>query len=308
MLLLLVFHARGQENRLLEGNVQPRIFGQGVISTGDYESHPAFSPGGDTLYFLKSAPDFSSWTICVSYFRNNRWSPPEIASFSGRYNDADPFITKDGNILYFISNRPVQPGGAEKDFDIWKVEQTDTGWGQPVPLPEPVNSSENEYYPTLADNGNIYFGSRRKNGKGEADIYRCKLIDGMYGPAENLGDGINSPDFEYEPFVSQEEEYLIFMAATSENLENADLYISYYSDGKWTRKKKLPWPVSSGGIEFSPKVSRDGQFFFFSSTRNKHAGPFPIPENSKQLHNRIRSAGNGLGDIYRVRLKDPMKK
>jgi hypothetical protein len=36
---------------------QPQIFGEGIISTGDYETHPAFSPSGDTLYFLKCLAD-----------------------------------------------------------------------------------------------------------------------------------------------------------------------------------------------------------------------------------------------------------
>ena len=40
----------------------PVIFGEVIISTGDYESHPAFTPDGRTLYFVKSTPTFSFWT------------------------------------------------------------------------------------------------------------------------------------------------------------------------------------------------------------------------------------------------------
>jgi hypothetical protein len=83
----------------------PRIFAEGVISAGDYESHPEFSISGGTLYFVKSGPDLSKWTICVSYFKNNKWSAPAVASFSGQYMDADPYFSKDGKVLYFISNR-----------------------------------------------------------------------------------------------------------------------------------------------------------------------------------------------------------
>jgi len=45
---------------------EPRIFAEGIISTGDYETHPAFSPDGDTLFFVKMAPDLTKWTIFVT--------------------------------------------------------------------------------------------------------------------------------------------------------------------------------------------------------------------------------------------------
>ena len=78
---------------------KPQIFGEGIISTGDYETHPAFSPTGDTLYFLKCLPDANFCSICISYNKNNKWSSPQIVSFSGKFTDVDPFVTKDGNTI-----------------------------------------------------------------------------------------------------------------------------------------------------------------------------------------------------------------
>src|SRR5262245_56897351 len=136
----------------------PVIFGEGVISTGDFESHPAFTPDGLTLYFLKSTPTFSYWTIVVSRFVDGRWTTPEVAPFSGRYRDADPFITADGKRLYFISNRPV-PGKTIRDLDIWVMDKTENGWSEPRNLGQPVNSNANEWFPTLASDGTLYSGS-----------------------------------------------------------------------------------------------------------------------------------------------------
>jgi hypothetical protein len=34
------------------------LFAPGIISTGDYESHPTFTPDGHEIYFLKMAPKF----------------------------------------------------------------------------------------------------------------------------------------------------------------------------------------------------------------------------------------------------------
>src|SRR5262245_8712959 len=128
---------------------EPHIFAEGIISTGDYDTHPAFSPDSNMLVFVKMAPDLSKWTLYISYYKNSKWSEPQILPFSGQYWDADPYFSKDGETLYFISNRPLQPGAAQKDFDIWKVERKDNSWGTPVRLDAPINSESSEYYPTL---------------------------------------------------------------------------------------------------------------------------------------------------------------
>ncbi|HXQ34202.1 MAG TPA: hypothetical protein VN843_09330, partial [Anaerolineales bacterium] len=85
---------------------EPTIFAEGVISTGDFESHPAFTPDGKTLYFLKSSPTFNFWTIMVTHFKGNKWTSPEVIPISGQYRDADPFITSDGSKFFLISDRP----------------------------------------------------------------------------------------------------------------------------------------------------------------------------------------------------------
>lgn len=120
----------------------PALLGEGVISTGDYEIAPSFSHSGDTLYFVRTAPDLTRWTICVSFFREGKWTEPEVAPFSGQYMDSDPFLSKDGQTLYFISNRPVtETDTLRSDTDIWKVAITPKGWGKPVHLGVPVNSA-----------------------------------------------------------------------------------------------------------------------------------------------------------------------
>jgi len=109
---------------------EPTLFAPGVISTGEYESHAAFSPDGGTLYFLKNTADFGHWTIVSSHLRSGNWTAPEVVPFSGRYSDADPFVTPDGSKLYFISTRPVD-GKPKEDLDIWIVEKKGEAWGEP---------------------------------------------------------------------------------------------------------------------------------------------------------------------------------
>ena len=302
-LLFLVHAASAQKIKSYEEKApltQPKLFGEGIISVGDYDSHPEFSITGDTLYFVKSGPDVSKWTICVSYYKNKKWSIPEVASFSGQYMDADPFFTKDGRTLYFTSNRPIRPGTSKEDMDIWKLEKTIKGWSEPIWLNEPFNSDKSEYYPTIADNGTLYFGSRREGGKGGADIYKSELANGKYQPPVNLGDAINTSGSEYEPLISSDEKFLIFLAARPDDLVNADLFISYNTNEQWTPAEKLPFPFNTEVTEFSPKITRDRKYFFFGSTRNINPSTTPKRETMADVQKRIHSAGNGLCDIYQI--------
>ena len=279
---------------------EPTVFAQGVISTGDFDSHPAFTPDGKTLYFVRSTPTFNFWTILVSRYENGRWQQPEIAPFSGQYSDADPFITSDGSHFYFISNRPVA-GKATQDLDIWVMEKSGDGWSEPKNLGAPVNSSGNEWYPTLASNGSIYFGSDRPGGRGRTDIYRCRVAEGKYSQAENLGDLINTSANEFEALISPDESFLFLMAGgRTEGLGGFDLYISYNRDGSWTKPVNLGSKINSAGNEYSPTISPDKKYFFWTSARSFADTPLKKRLNSQELMSKLRSPGNGLGDIYYI--------
>jgi Tol biopolymer transport system component len=279
---------------------EPTIFAEGVISTGDFDSHPAFTPDGKTLYFLRSTPNFNLWTILVSRFDRGRWGTPEVAPFSGQFSDADPFITPDGSRFYFISNRPVE-GKSKPDLDIWLMEKTAAGWGEPKNVGAPVNSPGSEWYPTVAASGTIYFGSDREGGKGRTDLYRSRLVGGKYSEAENLGDAINTQFNEFEPLIAPDESYLIFMAGgRPDGRGGFDLYVSYNRDGAWTKPANLGDKINSGGNEYSPTISPDGKYFFWTSTRGFADKPLERRLAYRELMNRLRGPRNGLGDIYQI--------
>lgn len=283
---------------------EPTIFAPGVISSGDFDSHPAFTPDGKTLYFLRSSPTFNFWTIVVSHFENNHWTTPEVLPISGQYRDADPFITRDGKRFYFISDRPKDAADTSTDrsLDIWFMEKSGNGWGAPQNLGAPVNSAGNEWYPTLAQDGTIYFGSDRPGGKGRTDIYRSRLVDGKYTEPENLGDAVNTQFEEFEPYISPDQKYLIFMTQRPDGHGGSDLYISYQRDGSWTRAVNLGDKINSSGSEYSPLVSPDGKYFFWSSTRSTASTSQTKRLTYQDFLTRLRSPGNGLGDIYQIDL------
>jgi WD40-like Beta Propeller Repeat len=106
-------------------------------------------------------------------------------------------------------------------------------------------------------------------GIGRCDLYCSKLVDGQYGPPENLGEPINSAANEVEPFIAPDKSYLIFAGTGLPESKGAyDLYVSLRQNGTWTRPRHLGDKINSVGWDFSPKVSADEKWFFFTSTRS----------------------------------------
>ena len=271
---------------------EPTLFAPGVISTGEFESHPAFMPDGRTLYFVRSDPDFTRWTIWVSRFADGRWTRPATAPFSGKHRDADPFITADGKHFYFNSDRPIGDS-AKEDMDIWVMDRTSDGsWGEPRNLGAPVNSAASEWFPTIASSGTLYFGSGREGGQGRTDLYRAKRDGDKFAEPENLGPAINTAAHEYEPCIAPDESWLVFMAlGRPDSKGGGDLYFSRLKDGKWQPATNLGPKINGAGLEISPYLSPDGTYFFNSSARPA-AGVTPDKRPDR--------AGNSLGDIYQL--------
>ena len=243
----------------------PELFEPGLFNTEADEYGPAFTPDGRTYFFTKRVNRRDSEFIHVSQQVNGKWTSPQIAPFSGKYFDKEPFISPDGKRLFFASLRPVN--GAEKqnrrDFDIWYVEKTGAGWGAPHRLDAPVNTPNYENYPAVAANGNLYFASVREGGQGQNDLYRARYKNGGYADVEPLT-ALNSPAVDADPYVSPDERFLIFCSSRQGTHGEGDLYISFQSNGRWTEPKNLGTIVNTAEFEYTPLLSPDGRYLYFS--------------------------------------------
>ena len=128
-----------------------------------------------------------------------------MAPFSGRWSDADPHLTPDGCRLFFISNRPDSGDARKESCDLWMVERAGQGWSAPRPLGRDVCTDATEWSPSVAANGNLYFGTTREGGKGRDDIWMSRLDGGRYTTPVNLGDSINTRFGEVEPWIAPDE-------------------------------------------------------------------------------------------------------
>ena len=133
------------------------------------------------------------------------------------------------------------------------------------------------------------------------DLYPSRLVNGKYQEPENLGDAINTTFDEYEPFIAPDESFLIFMAGgRPDGLGGFDLYISYYRNGQWTKAKNLGAPINSTADELSPRITPDGKYFFWASTRSDFSLTPDQPHTTTDFFRKLAGPRNGLGDIYYI--------
>ena len=285
----------------------PAIFAPGVVSTAAFELNSAFTPDGRELYQSLVVSGFDFSVILSRRERADGWSDPDVAPFSGRYNDIDPNLAPDGNSLFFISRRPQQPTGNELSgaWDIWKVTRPDQNspWGDAVALPEPVNSEAAELYPSVANSGTIYFGSKREGGFGEFDIYRAELTDQGYTEVENLGASINSEHSETDAFIAPDESFIVVtITGRPDSRGKNDLYISFLQeDGSWGELHQMGDSINSPAKEYCPVVTPDGKYFFFTRGKDDTLRLHSNQQKSYQeLAEMTYSWRNNLENIYWV--------
>ena len=267
------------------GTVAAAVFAPGVISDGREQWRITFTPDGKTAYFAASDfffPFTRRATIYESHLEGGAWSTPVVAPFSGRYSDIDPFLAPNGQRLYFSSIRPV--GGVMKgDIDLWMVERTADGWGEPIHLGPEVNSpTADELYPSASAGGTLYFASGPffpQPGR-HYDIYSAERAGDGFAPRQALGTGVNTAPaagiglqgaWEFNPEISVDGNTLVFTSLRPGGYGLGDLYVSHLHQGEWSPARNLGPRVNTAADEFHPTLTRDRRTLFF--VRRSHPTP-----------------------------------
>ena len=168
----------------------------GKINTQRDEGSPFITTDGEYVYFVQcdtedGLGDCDLYAARMDY--NGKWQ--EITNLGDRVNskhwDSQPFISPDGEYLYFASDRSGGYGGT----DIWRAKRLRSGrWGTPKNLGPDINTSGDAKTPMLAPNGgDLFFSSDGHPGLGGYDLFRASNIkDDKWSPARNVGRPFNS--------------------------------------------------------------------------------------------------------------------
>ena len=138
---------------------------------------PAYNSNANELYFAVISDDLKS-DIYLSKKKKGNWAKPEKLPYpiNTEAYESDPFISPDGQTLYFVRNYENDDIKDYISTKIYYSEKTNTGWTKPLPLPNPVNDVCDRAPRLSADGKTFYLSSIREEGKGGYDIYYAKII------------------------------------------------------------------------------------------------------------------------------------
>ncbi len=253
----------------------PQVFGPGIISGPVHDMAPAFTPDGKTVYFHRSGPGLTG-VILVSHLRNGVWSRPEIASFSGRWQDIEPAMSPDGSYLLFSSNRPANKDGQvlngawggsrypRRGGNLWRVDRKGNGWGEPYRLPDLINSDSSVFSPAVTAAGALYF--MKPVGQGGAfHLFRSEYRDGVYQAVETLP--FSAPDSvgEFDPAVAPDDSFVVFSSGRAP-AKRTELWIVFRAGGGWGTPISLGTAVNRSAGCVEARLSPDHRRLFFSTS------------------------------------------
>lgn len=157
------------------------------ISTKYWESHACFSKDGQSLYFTSNRKGtYGGLDIYSSQKQaDGSWGPPQNlgTTINTPYNEESPYISEDGQTLYFSSYGHYNIGG----YDIFYSKKGPDGtWGEPVNIGYPINTTDDDLYFQPFNNGNnAYYSVYSPRGVGQYDIYYLNIYS------------VNNPRFYY---------------------------------------------------------------------------------------------------------------
>jgi len=263
--------------------VIPTIFAAGSISTELPEFAITFSPDGNEAYFNQTPPDRSELIIYRSIRSTSGWSAPAVASFSGEFRDVDPFITPDGNRLYFSSNRPRDQTSIDS-LSTWYVQRTANGWSEPIDPGSPMNSDASDVFVSTSRDGRVLFSSRRDE---TGRIYETHEVDGKWEAPVALKFG--SVEEAGNPLIAPAGNFVILVMRQADR--GADLFFSCRGEAGWQEPRPLTGGVNSTFADFAPAINSKSETLLFTSERPGIVGPQP-------------ESVRPPGDIYEVALAE----
>lgn len=166
-----------------------------AFASNDFHSTaPVFTADGKTAYFTMCGSLGITTDYCQIYRIKKDvgiWSAPEqVKLFADTVNNGHPFITADGNLLYFSSDVALGYGG--KDMYVSTIAKDGTP-GEPVNLGSKVNTAFNELYPSVNKSGTaLYYSSDNLLGFGGLDIFSAEKSGRQFINPKRMPYGINS--------------------------------------------------------------------------------------------------------------------
>ncbi len=269
----------------------------GYINSYRSEISPYISPDGKTLYYSRSDPSDRE-----NKSRNIRKSSLRSNGYWSRSKEVDDVINNDGwnavcGMTYsgdslLLAGSYMPDGTLKGGFSITR-RLPGGGWSTPVSIIiEEFPQDYETQTASMSYNGKVIVFStntRFEEHHGMFDLFVIQQKeDGTWTKPMNLGETINTSNYETAPFIASDGVTLYFAANRDDGFGGHDIYVTRRLDDswqKWTEPQNLGAEVNTSYWESYISVTATMDYAYIGSTK----------------------PGYGRMDLYRVKLKRELK-
>lgn len=234
----------------------------------------AVAPGDPKdLYIATFNPATGSWNTPVNMGIPVNSAPAKEVDPLRLGDDREPWISADGNTIYFKSDRAATMSPRNNN-DIFITRKVNEQWTTPELVGFPISTDVgDEHCPAILQDGEtLCFASRREGGFGGSDIY-CSNQDaaGNWMTPVNQGPHINTAAEEFH-FSQDKDGMVYFTSDRPGGFGGMDIW-GAMQEGKnaWGPAYNLGARVNTAGADMCPALPPGGDTVAWFSSRSDNS-------------------------------------
>ncbi|SHM16741.1 RICIN domain-containing protein [Hymenobacter psychrotolerans] len=272
-------------------NIDPSQPGYGTpeplasLNSNGNELHPVLAPDGSALYFSRTRfagntegnTESGDVWVSTSADQGRSWGPPTRldALNTQQNNGVMAVVGAQGNTL--LVRGTYERDGSFRDESASEVPRILPKGTRPAPL-EIANyysaGPATTFFMT-ADEKVLLLSLERGDSEGSNDLYVSqRAADGIWGEPRSLGNGINSPGFEFAPWLTPDGKTLYFSSLGHAGYGGSDIFVSTRLDDSWLRwstPRNLGPSINGPGFDAYFSLTPDGKQAYYASARTPNA-------------------------------------
>ncbi|HAK54626.1 MAG TPA: hypothetical protein DCP38_03945 [Acidobacteria bacterium] len=234
----------------------------------------AVAPGDPRdLYIATFNPETGSWNTPVNMGIPVNAAPATAVDPLRLGDDREPWITADGNTIYFKSDR-LATTEPRNNNDLFVTHKVDGVWTTPELMPAPISTDAgNEHCPAILQDGRtLCFASMRDGGYGGSDIWCSEQdADGTWQDPVNQGPNINTAAEEFH-FSQDAAGTVYFTSGRPGGLGGMDIWAaSNRGENEWGPAVNLGPQVNTSSADMCPALPPGAETITWFSSRSDNS-------------------------------------
>jgi outer membrane protein OmpA-like peptidoglycan-associated protein len=291
---------------------------KGGVNTEYHDAFGAVSADGQTMYFTRTnqfkgkvktnVDKVVNLKILKATLLEGEWTNiEEFAYNSDDFSNGHPALSADGKTMYFSSDRP----GGYGQTDIYETHQENGAWTKPTNLGEAINSPGKEMFPTVFNDGTLFYSSDGNAGMGGLDLYMSTPQNNRFTEVQNLGYPLNSNADDFGLLLSKDLKSGFISSNRKGGKGFDDIYsfksvkeiISLFTINGIVRNKLSKEPISNSRVDLYDENRNK-----LKSLQTNNNGYFEFPLSANKSYVIEAEKDEYLKDAIKVNTDDRKKK